>query len=113
MIEKVFSTITVNGSKPMLKVEFKDKKYELLSTLLFADGSALCPFILDKYEEIRNNKISIWNATGNVCSIEMSLENTSVYDIFDDNNSCTLPTSDLIELIYDWNKEVGKLGDRI
>ena len=41
----------------------------------------------------------------------MTSENTSVYDIFDDDNHCTLCTDDFIELIYEWNKEVAKFNE--
>ena len=50
MIEKRFSTISISENTPMLKVEFTDKKYEVLSTLFFADGSTICSLVIEKFE---------------------------------------------------------------
>lgn len=109
MLNKTFKVISFENSKPMLTVEFDDKKYELLSTLFFADGSTVCKVAIQKIKEIFEDKISVWEGTGNVYSIRITKETTTVCDIFDESISCNILTEDFKSLIDDWFSELSKL----
>ena len=111
-MKRKFNVINISEFKH-IRIDFEDKKYGMLSTLFFTDGSTICSFALEKYEEIRDGRISKWSATGNACSIEMTSDNTNVYDIFNDTNYCSLCTDDFIELIYEWKKEVEKINEML
>ena len=108
MIEKKFNIIFTEDGTSHLTIEFEDKKYELLSTLFFADSSTICKIAIQKIRDIYENIISDWEATGNVCSIKITKENTIVCDIFDESVSCNISTLDFKSLLDDWFYELSK-----
>ena len=114
MILRFYKTIQI-GKKERLLIEFKENKYEILSTFLESDVSPFEEWIKSSFDKVLSGESEYEEVNGNVCCAEISPKTTKVYDnLVEDaiGNWCEVDTKELRQLIDEWcDKQKEFYGD--
>lgn len=108
MILRFYKTIQI-GKKERLLIEFKENKYEILSTFLESDVSPFEEWIKSSFDKVLSGESEYEEVNGNVCCAEISPKTTKVYDnLVEDaiRNWCEVDTKELRQLIDEWCDKV-------
>lgn len=108
MILRFYKTIQI-GKKERLLIEFKENKYEILSTFLESDVSPFEEWIKSSFDKVLSGESEYEEVNGNVCCAEISPKTTKVYDnLVEDaiENWCEVDTKELRQLIDEWCDKV-------
>lgn len=111
MIYKSYRTIQI-GKKERLLIEFKEKKYETLSTFLISDVVNFEEWIKADFDKVLSGESEYEEANGNVCCAEISPKTTKIYHkLLGDDESyysscCEVDTKELRQLIEEWCEKV-------
>ena len=111
MILRFYKTIQI-GKKERLLIEFKENKYEILSTFLESDVSPFEEWIKSAFDRVLSGESEYEEVNGNVCCAEISPKTTKVYDNLAEDamgNWCEVDTKELRQLIDEWCDKVQKL----
>ena len=111
MILRFYKTIQI-GKKERLLIEFKENKYEILSTFLESDVSPFEEWIKSAFDRVLSGESEYEEVNGNVCCVEISPKTTKVYDNLAEDamgNWCEVDTKELRQLIDEWCDKVQKL----
>ena len=81
MILRFYKTILI-GKKRRLLIEFKENKYQILSTFLESDVSPFEEWIKSDFDRVISGESEYEEVNGNVCCAEISPKTTKVYDIW-------------------------------
>ena len=101
MILRFYKTIQI-GKKERLLIEFKENKYEILSTFLESDVSPFEEWIKSAFDRVLSGESEYEEVNGNVCCAEISPKTTKVYDNLAEDamgNWCEVDTKELRQLI--------------
>lgn len=104
MICRFYRTIKI-GKKERLLIEFKEKKYEILSTFLESDVSPFEDWIKTDFDRVLSGESEYEEVNGNVCCAEITSKTTKVYDNLAEDamgNWCEVDTKELRQLIEEW-----------
>ena len=110
MILRFYKTIQI-GKKERLLIEFKENKYEILSTFLESDVSPFEEWIKSAFDRVLSGESEYEEVNGNVCCAEISPKTTKVYDNLAEDamgNWCEVDTKELRQLIDEWCDKVRK-----
>ena len=110
MILRFYKTIQI-GKKERLLIEFKENKYEILSTFLESDVSPFEEWIKSAFDRVLSGESEYEEVNGNVCCVEISHKTTKVYDNLAEDamgNWCEVDTKELRQLIDEWCDKVRK-----
>lgn len=110
MILRFYKTIQI-GKKERLLIEFKENKYEILSTFLESDLSPFEEWIKSAFDRVLSGESEYEEVNGNVCCAEISPKTTKVYDNLAEDamgNWCEVDTKELRQLIDEWCDKVQK-----
>ena len=110
MILRFYKTIQI-GKKERLLIEFKENKYEILSTFLESDVSPFEEWIKSSFDKVLSGESEYEEVNGNVCCVEISPKTTKVCDnLVEDaiGNWCEVDTKELRQLIDEWCDKVRK-----
>ena len=110
MILRFYKTIQI-GKKERLLIEFKENKYEILSTFLESDVSPFEEWIKSAFDRVLSGESEYEEVNGNVCCVEISPKTTKVYDNLAEDamgNWCEVDTKELRQLIDEWCDKVQK-----
>ena len=110
MILRFYKTIQI-GKKERLLIEFKENKYEILSTFLESDVSPFEEWIKSAFDRVLSGESEYEEVNGNVCCAEISPKTTKVYDNLAEDamgNWCEVDTKELRQLIDEWCDKVQK-----
>ena len=113
MILRFYKTIQI-GKKERLLIEFKENKYEILSTFLESDVSPFEEWIKSAFDRVLSGESEYEEVNGNVCCAEISPKTTKVYDNLAEDamgNWCEVDTKELCQLIDEWCDKVRKFKD--
>lgn len=108
MILRFYKTIQI-GKKERLLIEFKENKYEILSTFLESDVSPFEEWIKSSFDKVLSGESEYEEVNGNVCCAEISPKTTKVYDNLAEDaigNWCEVDTKELHQLIDEWCDKV-------
>ena len=108
MILRFYKTIQI-GKKERLLIEFKENKYEILSTFLESDVSPFEEWIKSAFDRVLSGESEYEEVNGNVCCSEISPKTTKVYDNLAEDamgNWCEVDTKELRQLIDEWCDKV-------
>lgn len=108
MIDKEFKPITLHNGKKKLTIVFRDNKYALLSTFFCVEVDAFEEWIKENIQDVLSGKVEEKSIAGNICELVIRKENTTVYDMLEENgkgNWCTVPTQALLSIIEEWHKQ--------
>ena len=108
MILRFYKTIQI-GKKERLLIEFKENKYEILSTFLESDVSPFEEWIKSSFDKVLSGESEYEEVNGNVCCAVISTKTTKVYDnLVEDaiGNWCEVDTKELRQLIDEWCDKV-------
>ena len=108
MIVRFYKTIQI-GKKERLLIEFKENKYQILSTFLESDVSPFEDWIKADFDRVLSGESEYEEVNGNVCCAEISLQTTKVYDNLAENamgNWCEVDTQELRQIIEEWCEKV-------
>ena len=108
MILRFYKTIQI-GKKERLLIEFKENKYEILSTFLESDVSPFEEWIKSAFDRVLSGESEYEEVNGNVCCAEISSKTTKVYDNLTEDamgNWCEVDTKELRQLIDEWCDKV-------
>ena len=108
MILRFYKTIQI-GKKERLLIEFKENKYEILSTFLESDVSPFEEWIKSAFDRVLSGESEYEEVNGNVCCAEISPKTTKVYDNLAEDamgNWCEVDTKELRQLIDEWCDKV-------
>lgn len=111
MILRFYKTIQI-GKKERLLIEFKENKYEILSTFLESDVSPFEEWIKSSFDKVLSGESEYEEVNGNVCCAEISPKTTKVYDNLAEDamgNWCEVDTKELRQLIDEWCDKVREL----
>ena len=110
MILRFYKTIQI-GKKERLLIEFKENKYEILSTFLESDVSPFEEWIKSAFDRVLSGESEYEEVNGNVCCAEISPKTTKVYDNLAEDAMgkwCEVDTKELRQLIDEWCDKVQK-----
>ena len=110
MILRFYKTIQI-GKKERLLIEFKENKYEILSTFLESDVSPFEEWIKSAFDRVLSGESEYEEVNGNVCCAEISPKTTKVYDNLAEDAMgtwCEVDTKELRQLIEEWCDKVRK-----
>ena len=110
MILRFYKTIQI-GKKERLLIEFKENKYEILSTFLESYVSPFEEWIKSAFDRVLSGESEYEEVNGNVCCVEISPKTTKVYDNLAEDamgNWCEVDTKELRQLIDEWCDKVRK-----
>ena len=114
MILRFYKTILI-GKKRRLLIEFKENKYQILSTFLESDVSPFEEWIKSDFDRVISGESEYEEVNGNVCCAEISPKTTKVYDNLAEDamgNWCEVDTKELRQLIDEWcDKQKEFYGD--
>ncbi len=99
MIQREYRVIDIGTEKELL-IDFKDKKYELLSTFLESDVTSFENWIKTAFDKVLAREVEYKEVNGNVCRAQISSQTTKIYDNLAEDgmgNWCELKCS----VIYD------------
>ena len=108
MILRFYKTIQI-GKKERLLIEFKENKYEILSTFLESDVSPFEEWIKSDFDRVISGESEYEEVNGNVCCAEISPKTTKIYDNLAEDamgNWCEVDTKELRQLIEEWCDKV-------
>ena len=108
MILRFYKTIQI-GKKERLLIEFKENKYEILSTFLESDVSPFEEWIKLGFDRVLSGESEYEEVNGNVCCAEISPKTTKVYDNLAEDamgDWCEVDTKELRQLIDEWCDKV-------
>lgn len=108
MIVRFYKTIQI-GKKERLLIEFKENKYQILSTFLESDVSPFEEWIKSAFDRVLSGESEYEEVNGNVCCAEISLKTTKVYDNLAEDamgNWCEVDTQELRQIIEEWCEKV-------
>ena len=108
MILRFYKTIQI-GKKERLLIEFKENKYEILSTFLESDVSPFEEWIKSAFDRVLSGESEYEEVNGNVCCAEISPKTTKIYDNLAEDamgNWCEVDTKELRQLIGEWCDKV-------
>ena len=108
MILRFYKTILI-GKKRRLLIEFKENKYQILSTFLESDVSPFEEWIKSDFDRVISGESEYEEVNGNVCCAEISPKTTKVYDNLAEDamgNWCEVDTKELRQLIEEWCDKV-------
>ena len=108
MIVRFYKTIQI-GKKERLLIEFKENKYQILSTFLESDVSPFEEWIKSAFDRVLSGESEYEEVNGNVCCAEISLKTTKVYDNLAQDamgNWCEVDTQELRQIIEEWCEKV-------
>ena len=95
MILRFYKTILI-GKKRRLLIEFKENKYQILSTFLESDVSPFEEWIKSDFDRVISGESEYEEVNGNVCCAEISAM----------GNWCEVDTKELRQLIEEWCDKV-------
>ena len=95
MILRFYKTILI-GKKRRLLIEFKENKYQILSTFLESDVSPFEEWIKSDFDRVISGESEYEEVNGNVCCAEISPM----------GNWCEVDTKELRQLIEEWCDKV-------
>ena len=110
MILRFYKTIQI-GKKERLLIEFKENKYEILSTFFESDVSPFEEWIKSAFDRVLSGESEYEEVNGNVCCAEISPKTTKVYDNLAEDamgNWCEVDIKELRQLIDEWCDKVRK-----
>ena len=96
MILRFYKTILI-GKKRRLLIEFKENKYQILSTFLESDVSPFEEWIKSDFDRVISGESEYEEVNGNVCCAEISPAM---------GNWCEVDTKELRQLIEEWCDKV-------
>ena len=108
MILRLYKTILI-GKKRRLLIEFKENKYQILSTFLESDVSPFEEWIKSDFDRVISGESEYEEVNGNVCCAEISPKTTKIYDNLAEDamgNWCEVDTKELRQLIEEWCDKV-------
>ena len=111
MILRFYKTIQI-GKKERLLIEFKENKYEILSTFLESDVSPFEEWIKSDFDKVLSGEIISKEISGNVCCAEINFKNTKIYNMLIEDDDeyyetcCEVDTKELRQLIDEWCDKV-------
>ena len=108
MILRFYKTILI-GKKRRLLIEFKENKYQILSTFLESDVSPFEEWIKSDFDRVISGESEYEEVNGNVCCAEIGPKTTKVYDNLAEDamgNWCEVDTKELRQLIEEWCDKV-------
>ena len=108
MILRFYKTILI-GKKRRLLIEFKENKYQILSTFLESDVSPFEEWIKSDFDRVISGESEYEEVNGNVCCAEISPKTTKIYDNLAEDamgNWCEVDTKELRQLIEEWCDKV-------
>ena len=108
MILRFYKTI-INEKKRRLLIEFKENKYQILSTFLESDVSPFEEWIKSDFDRVISGESEYEEVNGNVCCAEISPKTTKIYDNLAEDamgNWCEVDTKELRQLIEEWCDKV-------
>ena len=110
MIQKEYRVIRI-GSEDELLIDFKDEKYELLSTFLESDVLSFEEWIEEAFDKVLSGESEYEEVNGNVCGVEIKSTETKIYDNLAEDgmgNWCEVNTKELRSIIEEWCCEIKK-----
>lgn len=113
MICRFYRKIEI-GKKERLLIEFKEKKYEILSTFLESDVLPFEEWIKAGFDRVLAGESEYEEVNGNVCCAEISLNITKVYDNLAEDamgNWCEVDTQELRQIIEEWCEKVREFNN--
>lgn len=108
MLYRFYRTIEI-GKEDILLIEFKEKKYEILSTFLESDVTPFETWIKAAFDSVLSGENQYEEVNGNVCCAEISFDTTKIYDNLAADamgNWCEVNTKELRQLIEEWCDKV-------
>ena len=108
MISRFYRKIEIE-KKERLLIEFKEKKYEILSAFLESDVSPFEEWVKAAFDRVLSGESEYEEVNGNVCCAEISFSITKVYDNLAEDamgNWCEVDTRELRQLIDEWCDKV-------
>ncbi len=108
MICRFYRTIKI-GKKERLLIEFREKKYEILSTFLESDVTPFETWIKSIFDRVLSGRTQYEEVNGNACCAEITLKTTKVYDNLAEDamgNWCEVDTQELRQIIEEWCEKV-------
>lgn len=112
MIERAYRVIKI-GIKDELLIDFKDERFELLSTFIESDVKAFENWIKMAFDKVLSGESDYEEVNGNVCCAEISFKTTKIYDNLAEDameNCCEVDTKELRGIIEEWCDEVRKFN---
>ena len=101
--------IEIEGkSNPLPVVTFEDERYELAATFLLAEARNFGSAIVDALEEVTSGKKQTGSFAGNVFSLEITPETTTICDDIS-GKECAIETSALQEIAEEYVAAYEKL----
>ena len=105
---RFYRTIEI-GKEDILLIEFREKKYEILSTFLESDVTPFETWIKAAFDRVLSEKSRYEEVNGNACCAEISYNTTKIYDNLAADAMgkwCEVDTKELRQLIDEWCDKV-------
>ncbi len=107
-----YRVIRIAGQKDVLWIDFKEKKYEILSNFLGSEVVNFEHWIKEVFDKVINGESQYENESYNMCSIQVTPITTKIYNelaLTDEeyySTCCEVDTKELKQLIDEWCKKV-------